>query len=99
MGKTFYSDYVSHALRFFCRCKDVPVSSPEADRKNWMACRDAVATLSEAEQEFIYRVYSHRQNVNDSVCATSRVTGHSVDELWHLVKTVERKVAENRGLI
>ena len=98
MSKSFYSDYISHCLRFYCRNQQA-VAMSACDKKNWLACDSVLRSLSDAENEIIFRVYLSRGSVNDALASISNSTGHSVDDLWKLVKNVERKIAEERGLV
>lgn len=97
--KTFYSDYVSHAMRFYIRNQEPPITAPLSDRKSWLACDNVVKSLSDAERHLIRRVYSSKLGVKEAVCLISRTHGDSIDEMWATIKKVERKVAEERGLV
>ena len=98
MGKSYYSDFVNHCLRFYCRYPDI-TDCDQADRANWSAAMKAVTALPTAQQPIITEVYSSKLTMNEAVCRAARVHGATLDEVWQMVKAVERKTAELRGLV
>ena len=100
MSKTFYSDYVRHALRFYSRNIDKPVKfRSDVDKANWLSCFGAMKHLSQQEKDMLISVYSGFDTLPDEVYNTSKKYNINQNIIWDLMKGIERKIAQNRGLI
>lgn len=100
MSKTFYSDYVRHALRFYSRNIDKPSKfKSDVDKANWLSCHGAIKNHPQKEQNILISVYSGYDTLPDEVYNTSKK--HNIDQsiIWDMMKDVEHKIARNRGLI
>lgn len=82
--RTFYSTYVSHALRFYAKYPENPVFRSEADRLNHNACHQVLG--DHPSREFILTFYRG---------GCEKLTAHD----WKIIADVERRVASVRGLI
>lgn len=81
--RTFYSEYVSHALRFYVKHPD-PVFRSDADRLNHEACKAVID--DHPDKEFLVSFYrGEAKNLNS--------------HLWKIIADVERRVAVLRGLL
>lgn len=98
MGKSFYSDYVNHCLRFYARYAN-PVFHSEADKKNWKACDDALSEFSVKDRDTLLAVYKSRDTTADTVYAIAKDEGIEQDGIWKLLGDLERKVAKKRELL
>ena len=99
-GKRYYTDYITHMLRFFCKYPERP--SPfrtDADRMNWLACRAVLFRLTEAEQAVIRGVYGRNAaRVPDAVAAYCEESGKSPAYVYDLIGTVTEQVKTERRL-
>lgn len=98
MARTFYSEYVNHCLRFYAR-HDNPKFRTEADKRNWLACDDAIETFSDSDQELLLYIYREGDTIPDNIYQLSKSKDMSQDTIWKLVNELERKVAKKRGLL
>ena len=98
MGKTFYSEYVNHCLRFYVRHPHVKFHSA-SDKHNWEACEDAFKGFTDTEKELLTYIYKSGDTVTDTVYELSKERGIAQDHIWKLVNTLEHKVAKRRGLL
>ena len=96
--KTFYSDMVTHCLKFYVRHRD-PKFRSDADKKNWYACENALKSFNETDRTMLIEVYTGGDVMHDCEVETSRRFKVSPDTLWSKVHELERKVAKRRGLI
>lgn len=98
MARTFYSEYVNHCLRFYAR-HDNPKFRTEADKRNWLACEDAIETFSDSDQELLLYIYREGDTIPDNIYQLSKSKDMSQDTIWKLVNELEKKVAKKRGLL
>lgn len=96
--KTFYSDYVNHCLRFYSRHTD-PEFRSEADKLNWLACKEALAEFNEKDRETLTTIFREGDTIPDNVYQMAKSLNTKQDGIWRLVSDLERKVAKKRGLI
>lgn len=99
MSRTFYTDYVRHALRFYSRNYDIQRFKTDVDKSNWLACKSVLDTLSEKDREMLMQVYSGFDTLPDEVFNTSREYHIDQNVIWDLMKKVENKIAHRRKLI
>lgn len=98
MGKTFYSEYINHCLRFFARHPH-PNFRNDADKENWKACEKALKSFSNTDREMLIQIYAGGDTISDNIYTMAKEKGINQDALWKLVKELERKVAKRRGLL
>ena len=93
----YYSDYVNHMLRFFF--SDQPIKGG-INVLNHSAVK---RTLDDVPQEFIFplrHLYSTYSYVStDSVSTVAAAHNMSNQELWAIIRSVSKLIAEKRGLI
>ena len=87
-------------LRFYVRYMDGSVTNmPQSDRANWTAC-DAVYHRIRPEWQTVTRLNYQRPEPNtqtiDDYCSQHAMTQATV---WKIIRSVQRMVAEERGLI
>ena len=94
----YYSDFVSHCLKFYARYPK-PVFKTDADKVNWEACRRALSTFTEEEQQILVYVYRERDTMEDNVYNASVIHNIDQDLIWKMIMKLEKRVAKRRGLI
>ena len=98
MGKPFYSDYVTHMLRYYTR-HDKKYSDNEISKLNWCACDSVLKTLPTKDRSILMEVYWEKDTLADNIYQVSRQNGIPQNNIWTLVRSVEAKIAKARGLI
>lgn len=96
--KPFYSDYITHILRYYAR-HDKKYSDNEISKLNWCACDSVLKTLPTKDRSILMEVYWEKDTLADSIYQVSRQNGISQNNIWTLVRSVEAKIAKARGLI
>lgn len=100
MSRTYYTDYVRHALRFYTRnCKSQPKFKSEADKSNWLSCQSVLGKYSDIEIDILISVYSGYDTLPDEVFNTSKKYHIHQNVIWDMMKDCEHKIAKRRGLI
>ena len=73
MSKTYYSDYVRHALRFYSRnCATKPFFKTKVDRENWVSCDKVISTYTDEEIAMIKDIYRGYDTFPDEVYNASK---------------------------
>ncbi len=98
MAKTYYSDYVTHCLRFYAK---YPKANPidKIDKDNWIACHRALSDLSSDDRTLLISIYKEADTIADNVYQISKQKGIPQSRIWKLISNVERKVARYRELL
>ncbi len=97
--KAYYSDFVTHCLRFYSSHSKPNYFKTEADRKNWLAVHNALEGLDDSERAMILTIYREGDTIADNVYHLAKSKNIRQDGLWKLIADVERKVAKRRGLL
>lgn len=97
--KKYYSDYVTHCLRFYSRHPKPNYFKTEVDRKDWQAVDTAIKGFSEEEQDMLLTVYREGDTIADNIYQLSKKLRIHQDNIWSLVEKLEKKVAKRRGLL
>ncbi len=98
MARTFYSEYVTHCMRFYARHPD-PRFKSDADKKNWLACDNTLKQFTQEDREILVTVYREGDTISDNVYEVSKKLGIKQDTVWALIGELEHKIAKRRGLI
>jgi hypothetical protein len=77
----------------------MPRDCSAVDRANIDACQAALAGIPVNERALIVNLHRMRDRMPNNVRAVSGQTGISEDDIWLLVKRVNRDVALHRGLV
>lgn len=96
MKKTFYTDYVRHMLRHYCRFDCPSDSSIDAD--NWLSCDFVFGTLTRKYADCVKLLYGKGYHISDHFDEAVEATGLSQGELWEFIYRLERNIAVKRGL-
>lgn len=100
MSRTFYTEYVRHAMRFYSRNLDAtPPFKSEADKENWMSCHAVVKTYTDKDKDILISVYGGFDTLPDEVYGASKRFGVHQNIIWDMMKDFERKIARKRGLL
>lgn len=100
MSRTYYTDYVRHALRFYSRnAVTIPAFKSEADKQNWWSCHKTLETFPKETKEILLAVYSGHDTLADEVYNASKKWKVEQNWIWDEMKDVERKLAKRRGLM
>ena len=99
MNRPFYTEYVRHCLRFYARNINKLIFNTEVDRNNWFACQRALWQFSDKDKDIILRVYGMRDTLADNVYEVSQIYLIDQNIIWDMLKSLERIVAKERGLI
>ncbi len=91
MSKAFYTEYVSHCLRFYVRHLN-PKFKSDVDKYNWVACDRALNAFSDSDREALIEVYREGDTVANSVYRLAKSRGIKQEIIWNLIKELERKV-------
>jgi hypothetical protein len=76
-----------------------PKFNNEAERNNWMACRDALENFDSRTLEVVKDIYRPGDTIPDKVYNLSKELKITQDSIWNMINTLERNVAKRRGLI
>lgn len=96
--KPYYSDMVTHCLKFYVRHRD-PKFRSSVDKKNWYACDNAFKGFSDLDREMLKDVYIEGDVLHVNVRRVAERYKVNPDDLWKKVHDLEHKVAKRRGLI
>jgi hypothetical protein len=100
MNRTYYTDYVRHALRFYSRnAISTPIFKSEADKQNWWSCHSTFGSFPEKTKLILLEVYSGHDTLPDEVYNASKKWKVEQNWIWDLMKATERKIAHRRGLM
>ena len=104
MSRPFYSEYVRHALRYYTRnynpsADKHPPFKSNVDKCNWMSCHSVIQKYPDREKNIIISVYGGLDTLADEVYGVSKRYSINQNEVWDLLKDVEKRVATRRGLI
>ena len=99
MGRTYYTDYVRHSLRFYTRNSVKPKFRSDVDKANWLSCHSVLEKYSEKDVEIIIAIYSGFDTLADEVYNASKKYKVEQNKVWDMMKDVERKIAHRRGLV
>ena len=98
MGRAFYSEYVSHCLKFYVRHPNHKFHS-DADKNNWNACEAAFKEFTDSEKEILFYIYNKGDAIPNNVYQIAKAKRIKQDSIWALLNSLEKKVAERRGLV
>ena len=99
MSRRYYSEYVSHCLRFYARNQGAMEFNSTVDRENWTACNKVFEGYSPEDREVLLSVYEGRDTLADEVYNASKKYDVEQGIIWDKLKKLERDIARVRGLI
>lgn len=98
MGRSYYSACVEHWMRFYARYAPAIFRS-DSEQLNWIACNNALKSLSESERAYILTIYRGGDTIADNIYQLAKIENINQDYLWRLITNVERDVATRMKLI
>lgn len=98
MGKSYYTDYVRHCLRYYTR-NDFEPNASKAEKINWICCDDVFKELGPKEREILKHIYREKDTMADNVFNICKTLGLEQNQIWASIRDLERLVAESRTLI
>ena len=101
MVKKYYSDYVRHALRFYVRNQN-PLclyGKSDATEEDWIACNVVFNELLPDSKEMLIAVYQPSDIMADNVYNAAKKFNVPQDNIWSLMAVVEKRIAQERGLL
>ena len=99
MNRPFYSEYVRHCMRFYARNTIKPRFNTEVDKNNWYACQKAMDRYTERDRDILTKVYALYDTIADNVYEVAVAYAIDQNDIWNLIKDLERSVARKRGLL
>lgn len=99
MTRPFYSEYVRHCLRFYSRNITKPRFNTEVDKTNWYACQRVLEKYSDNDKDIIIKVYGMRDTLADNVYEVATKYNIDQNDIWDMLKDLERSIAKKRGLL
>ena len=99
MSRTYYTDYVRHALRFYTRHNTQPSFKSDVDKSNWLSCQSVFKKYSKKDVDILMSIYSGYDTLADEVYNACKKHNIEQNQVWDMMKDVERKIARKRGLI
>ena len=97
MGYNFYTQYVIHCLKLYCR-HDIKDMKRESDLENWRACHMVFSRLTVEDSILFKTIYSAKGSISDIIYQISISRNEDEDRIWNKIKKLERDVAIERGL-
>ena len=99
-----YSEYVGHCMRFYARFDSRGVGDtrkPQTliERANWVACDKALKSFPEREQKILLEIYRRKGEMPSCVNLAANTHGFTREATWKLVAALEKRVAQERGLV
>lgn len=104
MARSYYSEYVKHAMRYYSRFalnsgSEKPKFKSEADKRNWYACDGVLNTLPSESRTMLITIYADGDTIPDNVYQYALSHKMEQDAIWNAIYDIERKIAKRRGLI
>lgn len=99
MNRPFYSEYVRHCMRFYARNTNKPRFNTEVDKNNWYACQKAMERYTDRDRDILTKVYALYDTIADNVYEVAVAYAIDQNDIWNLIKDLERSVARKRGLL
>lgn len=99
MTKKHYSDYVRHALRFYSRNLNNPIFKCIVAQQNWKACNTVLNEHFANCKEILIAVYQPFDTMGDNVYEAAKRFDIPQDNIWAMMDDLEKRVAQERGLI
>ena len=100
MSRTYYTDYVRHALRFYARNNvHRPLFKSEVDKNNWLSCECILKKYPVEIREILIEIYAGHDTLADEVYIACKKRNIEQNNIWDTMKIVEQKIAHRRGLL
>lgn len=99
--RSFYTDYVNHAIRFYLSTPDTlsMAGKRKADMENWIAVQSVFHFLTDEQKQVLKEIYTISHRLPEGVRMYCQKTGTDEKQVWILVTKVNAAIAKRRGLI
>lgn len=97
--RTFYSSFIGHCIKFYCKYPKINKFKSNADKLNWYAVHRAFERIPDEKKEIIMEVFSSSADVNSGIRNVAHQKDIGVSSLWKIVSDFENAVAIARGII
>lgn len=102
MRHTYYTDYVSYAIRSYAQNQDKRGAmdfDSEAEMLNWNTCAKTMLAFDANEREILLEIYAQEDNFQSAIYLASMKREIPIKRIWALVDSFAKQFAKNRGLI
>lgn len=97
--KPFYADFATRAFRFYVRNPDPPEKGcSEADAKNWTICDEIYREADDGKRRIIDAIFGFRLPMISAVSYAATLTGKPENEIWRVLRCLQKDFADKRGL-
>jgi hypothetical protein len=86
-------------MRFYARNTIKPRFNTEVDKNNWYACQKAMDRYTDRDRDILIKVYALYDTIADNVYEVAVAYAIDQNDIWNLIKDLERSVARKRGLL
>lgn len=93
-----YSEYVGHCMRFYARF-DVRKPKTLIEQANWLACDKALRSFPDRERAVLLEIYRRKGEMPSCVNLAAAKHGFTREAVWKLAAALEKRVAQERGLV
>ena len=98
--RSHYSYYANYALRrYFANMVRVSTYRSEAEEQNWLCADRVVSDLDERSRALLKEVFEGRDTLSDLIYEVAKAHHIDQNDLWTLLASVEKRFAQERGLI
>ena len=102
MRRTYYTEYVAHAMRFYARNQHNSGHMDfrsEAEMLNWNCCTKTLLSFEEKERTILLEIYQARDTFEDNIYQASLKHGMPQEVVWRMNDTFIKRFAKNRVLV
>ena len=99
MSKPWYTDAVRHMLRFYCKNIVTPYFKTKADEDNYLACQKVLRRYCKRECDIVQTVYGNNGSIFDNINIAAKHYHVNKNEIWALLQEIDKKIAQERGLL
>lgn len=102
MAKAYYTDYASHAMRYFARNQDKLGNMhfrSNAEMMDWNACIQTMGSFDNDQKSILLELYCGWQSFPENVARVSKERGIAQSTIWAWNNDLLEVFAKNRGLI
>lgn len=100
MRKTYYADYVHHALRHFIAHREDKLCKTDVDKRNFDSCQKVYAKLPEKDKAVITDIWGvYGVPLDRLVESYCKEHNYPLSKIWKILYDVDMEIAKNRGLI
>lgn len=99
MARAFYSDFVTHCMRYYSRYPVPKDFRSEVDKANWWACKKSLASFPKKDRDILLAIYRKGDTISDNVYEVCRQNHIEQDRVWAMIYRLEKLIAKKRRII